>query len=42
MDYYLTPGFGMRIGADYRRALSGFTDTDFFRLQSGVVVRFGS
>lgn len=42
VDYYLTPGFGVRIGADYRRALSGFTDTDFFRLQSGVVVRFGS
>ena len=42
VDYYLTSGFGVRIGADYRRALSGFTDTDFLRLQSGVVVRFGS
>jgi len=41
VDLRVTPGFVVRIGADYRRALSGFTDdVDFFRIQSGVVVRF--
>ena len=41
VDYYLTPRFGIRVGADYRRAISGSTDVDFFCLQSGVVVGFG-
>jgi len=30
-----------RLGADYRRALGNFSDRNFFRLQSGIVVRFG-
>ena len=42
VDYYLTRGFGLRLGADYRLAPSRGLDIDFFRLQSGVVVRFGS
>jgi hypothetical protein len=39
-DYYLTPTFGIRVGADYRRAIANFNDTDFFRVHSGIVVRF--
>jgi len=40
IDYWLTPGFGIRLGADYRRAIGNFRDRNFFRLQSGIVVRF--
>jgi hypothetical protein len=40
IDYWLTSKFGVRFGADYRRAIGNFEDRDFFRLQSGVVVRF--
>ena len=40
IDYWLTPGFGIRLGADYRRAIGNFSDRNFFRLQSGIVVRF--
>ena len=41
IDYWLTSGFGIRLGADYRRAIGNFSDRNFFRLQSGIVVRFG-
>jgi opacity protein-like surface antigen len=43
IDYRLTSGFAIRLGADYRRAINSGDqryDTDFFRLQSGIVVRF--
>jgi len=40
IDYWLSPRFGIRLGADYRRAVGNFNDRDFFRLQSGIVVRF--
>jgi len=39
IDYWLTQRFGVRIGADYRNL--NFSNRDYFRLQSGVVLRFG-
>jgi len=41
-DYWLKPKLGFRVGADYRRAMGNFSVGNFFRLQSGVVVRLGS
>ena len=39
IDYWLTRRFGVRVGADYRNL--NFSSRDNFRLQSGIVVRFG-
>jgi hypothetical protein len=39
IDYWLTRRFGFRVGADYRNV--NFTSRDYFRFQSGVVLRFG-
>jgi hypothetical protein len=42
VDYYFTPKVGIRLGADYRRAISNNRyDQDFLRLHSGIVFRFG-
>jgi hypothetical protein len=41
-DYWFKSKLGIRVGGDYRLALGNFSDDNFFRLQSGVVVRFGS
>jgi hypothetical protein len=41
IDYWLTPKFEIRLGADYGRAIRNFNDRDSFRLQSGIVLRFG-
>ena len=41
-DYWLKPQLGLRVGGDYRRAIGNFNDGNSFRLQSGVVMRFGS
>jgi len=40
IDYWSTPKFEIRLGADYGRAIRNFNDRDSFRLQSGIVLRF--
>jgi hypothetical protein len=40
IDYYTSPRFGLRFGADYRRTVTGFGE-DFYRLHGGIVLRFG-
>jgi len=43
IDYWLQPHFGLRLGADYRRAFrENRRDIDYFRLQAGIVFRFGT
>jgi hypothetical protein len=43
IDFWLQPHFGVRIGADYRRALrKNLNDNDYFQLRAGIVFRFGS
>jgi hypothetical protein len=40
VDYFFSERFGIRVGADYRHAYSGFNGNDFLRLHSGLVLRF--
>jgi hypothetical protein len=41
IDYYFSPKIGLRLGADYRRAIENFNDENFFRAQGGIILRFG-
>jgi hypothetical protein len=41
IDLWMSEKVGLRLGVDYRRAVSNGADRDFFRLQSGIVFRFG-
>jgi hypothetical protein len=42
IDYWFQPHLGLRLGADYRRAFRENRDLNYFRLQAGIVFRFGT
>jgi hypothetical protein len=43
IDYWFQPHLGVRLGADYRRAFrENRSDMNYYRLQAGIVVRFGT
>jgi hypothetical protein len=44
VDFWLQDHFGLRLGGDWRRAFrgNGLSDSDYLRLQAGIVVRFGT
>jgi hypothetical protein len=42
IDYWFQPHLGLRLGADYRRAFRESRDLNYFRLQAGIVFRFGT
>jgi hypothetical protein len=42
IDYWFQPRLGLRLGADYRRAFRENRDQNYYRLQAGIVFRFGT
>jgi opacity protein-like surface antigen len=42
IDYWFQPHLGLRLGADYRRAFRENGGLNYFRLQAGIVFRFGT
>jgi len=42
IDYWFQPHLGLRLGADYRRVFRENRDLNYFRLQAGLVFRFGT